>query len=87
LWIIATVKILLNTLLKVLQNFRKERVKVLHFFKTRIDIQVSREEVFSFFSDAVNLEKITPVELGFKIISPLPTLMAPGTLIDYRLIS
>lgn len=44
-----------------------------------------REELFKFFADASNLEKITPSLLGFKVITPTPIAMAPGTLIDYKL--
>lgn len=43
------------------------------------------EQVFDFFSDATNLEQITPPWLKFKITSPRPIEMAPGTLIDYSL--
>lgn len=44
-----------------------------------------REELFKFFADATNLEKITPSLLGFKVITPTPIAMGPGTLIDYKL--
>jgi ligand-binding SRPBCC domain-containing protein len=44
-----------------------------------------RSEVFAFFSDAQNLEAITPRSLGFRILSPTPIAMAAGTRIDYRL--
>lgn len=43
------------------------------------------EEVFSFFQDANNLEKITPPSLQFKIESISTEEMQQGTLIDYRL--
>jgi ligand-binding SRPBCC domain-containing protein len=42
-------------------------------------------EVFPFFGDARNLEAITPPWLGFRVVTPEPIEMAPGTLIEYRL--
>jgi ligand-binding SRPBCC domain-containing protein len=45
----------------------------------------ARSEVFAFFSDAHNLEAITPAFLRFRIATPGPIPMAPGTVIDYRL--
>ena len=44
-----------------------------------------REKVFGFFSDARNLQNITPPLLDFTILSKLPIEMKSGTLIDYRL--
>lgn len=44
-----------------------------------------REEVFEFFSDARNLETITPSWLKFSILTPCPVKMCAGALIDYKL--
>ena len=43
------------------------------------------DEVFAFFSDAGNLEAITPRWLGFRIVTPAPIEMRAGAEIDYEL--
>ncbi len=42
-------------------------------------------EIFDFFSRAENLDKVTPDDLGFSILTPTPIVMQVGTLIDYRI--
>ena len=56
-----------------------------HQFSTADTIALPRERVFPFFSDAANLEVITPPELSFRILTPPPIAMHPGALIRYRL--
>lgn len=43
------------------------------------------DEVFEFFSDACNLEQLTPSWLKFTVLTPAPIEMQKGQLIDYRL--
>jgi hypothetical protein len=43
------------------------------------------KEVFAFFSDAGNLDVLTPPWLHFQVLTPSPVSMHPGAVIDYRL--
>ncbi|MEO5860311.1 MAG: SRPBCC family protein [Pyrinomonadaceae bacterium] len=56
-----------------------------HILTRRLELDLPRDEVFAFFADAVNLERITPPELNFHIITPHPIEIERGCLIDYQL--
>ncbi len=50
-----------------------------------LTINRSRTEVFEFFANAENLQKICPPELDFTMLTPLPFEIRKGTLIDYNI--
>jgi len=56
-----------------------------HELHTTLELPLRVDEVFTFFADAGNLQRITPPELHFEILTPLPVEMGRGTLLEYRL--
>jgi ligand-binding SRPBCC domain-containing protein len=50
-----------------------------------LELPRPRNEVFPFFSEARNLETLTPPWLKFAVRTPPPIVMRTGTLIDYRI--
>jgi ligand-binding SRPBCC domain-containing protein len=56
-----------------------------HVLHTGLELPLSIDEVFAFFADAGNLERITPPGLRFEFVTRLPVEMGLGTLLEYRL--
>jgi ligand-binding SRPBCC domain-containing protein len=57
-----------------------------HRLERRQYLERPLDEVFAFFAEARNLERITPEWLRFEVRSPDPIEMSAGTVIDYRLV-
>ncbi len=57
----------------------------IHVLERRQRVELPREQVFEFFSQARNLEALTPAWMSFQVVTEGPIEMRPGTLIDYRL--
>jgi len=69
-------------MIKLPMQFRQSKPFV---YKTVQTIEKPLAHIFPFFSQAENLEKLTPSWLNFEIITPLPIEMEAGTRIEYRL--
>jgi ligand-binding SRPBCC domain-containing protein len=53
--------------------------------RSEVHVPAPLDEVWPFFSNARNLERLTPSFLRFEVLTPDPIEMAVGTLIDYKL--
>ncbi len=56
-----------------------------YWLRKRIWLPRPREEIFEFFSNPSNLDRLTPPWLNFAILSPATKPIVPGALLDYRL--
>ncbi|GJM24555.1 MAG: cyclase [Phycisphaerae bacterium] len=62
-------------------NFRQPRFQL----KRELVVPARLDDVFEFFSDAHNLDRITPNFLKFRVLTPAPIDMHVGTHINYAL--
>ena len=57
----------------------------IHILERHQRLGLPVEQVFEFYADARNLERITPPWLGFRVMTRDEIEMRPGALIEYRL--
>jgi ligand-binding SRPBCC domain-containing protein len=61
------------------------KVMKIYQLKTELWLPQARTEIFDFFANPANLERLTPGWLRFEIISEAPPAMRQGARLDYRL--
>lgn len=57
----------------------------IHQLQTELWLPRPRKQIFAFFADPQNLERLTPAWLHFELVTPLKGEIRQGTLLDYRL--
>ena len=66
--------------------FKSVRIDIqLYTLKLIQEVPASLEDIWAFFSNPSNLGQLTPAEMRFKIIDPLPEKMYAGMLIRYKI--
>lgn len=66
-------------------TFEFDSARRCHVLRSEFTLTTDHETLFAFFSDAFQLEQLTPPFLHFKVQTRPPIQIEQGTLIDYRL--
>jgi ligand-binding SRPBCC domain-containing protein len=56
-----------------------------HVLERSQRVEVTAEQAFAFYGDALNLEPMTPPWLHFELLTPKPITLGADVLLDYRL--
>lgn len=70
-------------LLNKIYLYRKYQRMKIYTLKSKQKLPISLEQAWDFFSDPMNLNTITPVDMGFKTLSGADRKMYPGQVIQY----
>ena len=78
--------LLLDILSLALETGPRPDERLLNVLTEDTIVPASPQETWAFFSDALNLERITPGWLNFTVRTPPPIQMQEGTEIDYTIV-
>jgi len=56
-----------------------------HTLHYSMELPLPQKDVFDFFAEVANLQRITPPELNFSILTALPVELKEGAVLDFRL--
>lgn len=56
-----------------------------YILQSRIRVPGKLPDIFKFFSNPLNLKKLTPAKLQFEVLTPEPIEMGVGTILDYKM--
>ncbi|OFZ18896.1 MAG: TIGR01777 family protein [Bdellovibrionales bacterium RBG_16_40_8] len=75
----------LREALEDIYDYAEQKYRVHEFYSASVWVPEIIDKVFTFFAAVENLERMSPPQMNFRVVSKSTTQMAKGTLVDYKL--